>query len=137
MFQTKVVEKIKTHFTFNKYFFPENLTIYEILWEKNMVKPDRPHDNTMRRMRLVFWITNATDTYSEYAILISFPLQQWLRERSSILGSKHGACLVSFRYKQSPPKSAFPDICILCHRLPSASPHNNTAGKDTRSFTDL
>jgi hypothetical protein len=40
MFQSKVVEKIKTHFKFNN-FFSENRAVYEIMWE-NMVQPDRP-----------------------------------------------------------------------------------------------
>jgi len=31
MFHTKVVEKMKTHFIFIKFFFPENRVIYEIL----------------------------------------------------------------------------------------------------------
>jgi hypothetical protein len=39
IFKTKVVEKIKTHFVFKK-FFPENPAVYEIMW-KNMVQPDR------------------------------------------------------------------------------------------------
>jgi hypothetical protein len=30
------------------------------------------------------WITKAADTYSEYAILFGFTLQQWLRERASL-----------------------------------------------------
>jgi hypothetical protein len=29
-------------------------------------------------MRFAYWIPNATDTHSEYVILIVFPLQQWL-----------------------------------------------------------
>ena len=41
-------------------------------------------DNIIRRMRFARWITKATDTHSEYAILIAFPRQQWLRERASI-----------------------------------------------------
>jgi hypothetical protein len=109
------------------------------MWKKDGKAGQATDDNTMRRMRLVFWITKATNTYSEYVIVISFPLQQWLRERSPILRSKHSACLVSFRNTQFPPP-AFPNTCILCHRLVlshSASPHNNTTGKDPRSFTDL
>jgi hypothetical protein len=35
-------------------------------------------------MRFACWITKATDTHSEYVILIAFPLQQWLRERASV-----------------------------------------------------
>jgi hypothetical protein len=42
-------------------------------------------DNIIRRMRFACWIIKATDTHSEYVILIAFPLQQWLRERASML----------------------------------------------------
>jgi hypothetical protein len=42
-------------------------------------------DNIKRRMRAACWITKATDTHSEYAILIAFPRQQWLRECFSML----------------------------------------------------
>jgi hypothetical protein len=41
MFQTKEVEKIKTHVLFSMTFFPENRAIYETMW-KNMVDLDRP-----------------------------------------------------------------------------------------------
>jgi hypothetical protein len=36
-------------------------------------------------MRFACWIIKATDTHSEYAILIAFPQQQWIRERASVL----------------------------------------------------
>jgi hypothetical protein len=39
MFQTKFVEKIKTHF-FVQYIFYENRAIYEAMW-KNMAQPDK------------------------------------------------------------------------------------------------
>jgi hypothetical protein len=42
-------------------------------------------DNIIRRMRFTCWITKATDTQSEYVILIAFPRQQWSRERASLL----------------------------------------------------
>jgi hypothetical protein len=42
MFETKVVEKIKTHFMFNNVFFSfENRSVYEIMWN-NAVELDRP-----------------------------------------------------------------------------------------------
>jgi hypothetical protein len=41
-------------------------------------------DNIIRRMRFACWITKATDTHSEYVIVIAFPRQQWLRERASM-----------------------------------------------------
>jgi len=42
MFQTKVAEKIKTHFMFNFNFCFENNAVYELMW-KSIVEPDRPH----------------------------------------------------------------------------------------------
>ena len=44
---------------------------------------------------LRYWIPKATDTHSEYVILIAFPLQ-WLHERPSMLRQKHNACRVRF-----------------------------------------
>jgi hypothetical protein len=64
-------------------FFSENDAIFAIMW-KNMVQPDRPQME-IRRMRFACWVTKATDTHSEYVILIAFPRQQWLRERASFL----------------------------------------------------
>jgi hypothetical protein len=37
-------------------------------------------DNIIRRMRFACWITKATDTHSEYVILIAIPQQQLLRQ---------------------------------------------------------
>jgi len=45
-------------------------------------------------MRFACWVTNATDTHSEYVILIAFPLQQWLYEHASILRYMYIACIV-------------------------------------------
>jgi hypothetical protein len=82
MFQTKAVQKIKTHFVFSD-FFPENSAVCEIMWEK-MVQPDRPH-MTIWRMRIACWVPKATNTHSEHVILIAFPPQQWLHEHPSML----------------------------------------------------
>jgi hypothetical protein len=40
---------------------------------------------TIWRMRIAWWVLKAANTYSEYAILIDFPLQHWLLEISSML----------------------------------------------------
>ena len=45
-------------------------------------------------MRFARWITKATDTNSEYVLLIALPRQRWLRERASILRDTYIACLV-------------------------------------------
>ena len=47
----------------------------------NMAQPDRPQ-MTMWRMRIACWIPKATDTQSEYVILIAFPQNQRLHERA-------------------------------------------------------
>jgi hypothetical protein len=85
MFQTRVLEKITTHILFSIKFFPKNRTVCEIMW-RNMVEPDRSQmiDNIIWRMRFACWITKATDTHSEYVILIAF-LRQWIRERAFML----------------------------------------------------
>jgi hypothetical protein len=36
-------------------------------------------DCIIRRLRIACWIHKTTNTHSEYAVLIAFPLQQWLR----------------------------------------------------------
>jgi hypothetical protein len=50
--------------------------------------------NVIRRVRVARSVTKATDTHSEYVILITFPLQQWLRERAPSVASAYIACLV-------------------------------------------
>ena len=44
--------------------------------------------NIIRRMRCKFRKTKGTDTHPEYVILISIPLQLWLRERASVHQSR-------------------------------------------------
>ena len=51
---------------------------------KISVEADR-HQMSIWRMRIACWICKATNTHSEYVILPTFPLQQWLHERASIL----------------------------------------------------
>jgi hypothetical protein len=53
-------------------------------------------DNIIQRMRFACWINKATDTHSERVIIISFPLQQWSRERASIIRYTYIACLVTY-----------------------------------------
>jgi len=64
------------------FLFFENRTFYEIMW-KNNLETGRPQ-MTIWRMRNACWIIKTTNTNSEYVIFIAFPLQQWLRERTSM-----------------------------------------------------
>jgi hypothetical protein len=53
-------------------------------------------DNITRHMHFACWITKATDTRSEYVILLAVARQQWLRERASML-CLYVLCLSSLR----------------------------------------
>jgi Rps23 Pro-64 3,4-dihydroxylase Tpa1-like proline 4-hydroxylase len=61
MFQTKVVEKIKTHI-WNSVTFFLNRAVYERMW-LNTVEPDRPQ-MAIYRVCIAGWILKATNTHS-------------------------------------------------------------------------
>jgi hypothetical protein len=71
MFQTKVVGKTKHNFMFIHFFFRKCLLLH------NVEKYDKTGEATdgivTRRMRFEWPIIKATDTHSEYVILIDFP----------------------------------------------------------------
>jgi hypothetical protein len=87
-------ENHNIHFMFNNFFVFRKSCL---LWS-NVVKYGRARqavdDNITRRTRMACWITKATDMHSEYAIVVSFPLQQWLHERVSML--RHSTLPVFF-----------------------------------------
>jgi hypothetical protein len=101
MFQTKVVEKIKTHIECSNPPPPENRAVYEIM-RKNMVERGRPH-MTVWRMRIAVWIPKATNIHSEYVRINAFARQKWLHERASMLRYTYSACLVRL----------YTDICVI------------------------
>jgi len=51
---------------------------------------------TLWRMRIVCWITKATNTHSEYVILIAFPPQQFFHEYTSVLRYTYCTLLDSY-----------------------------------------
>jgi hypothetical protein len=53
-------------------------------------------NNIICRVRFACWINKATDTHSEYVILIAFPEQQWLHVSISMLRYTYTVCLVGF-----------------------------------------
>ena len=83
MFCIKIVEKIKTHCTFNNFFFSENFAVYDTIW-KNIVESGTPQTIVWGTL-IACWPPKATNTQAEYVILIAFPLHQWLHERGSLL----------------------------------------------------
>jgi hypothetical protein len=72
-----VVEKIKSRILCSIIFL-QNHAVYKIVWE-NMVEPDRPQVK-MLRLRFGWWINKATNTSSEYVILIAFSRQKLLHK---------------------------------------------------------
>ena len=93
MFQTVVVDKIKTHvLCLIAFFFGENHAVYEIMLQ-NIVESDRPQI-ILWCMRIACWITKATNSHCEYYIIIAFPLPQWLRECASMLRYTYTVCFV-------------------------------------------
>ena len=75
-----------------QYICPENRAVYEIMW-KNAVQPEMRQDSITRRARFACWIIKATNARSEY-VITTFPLEQWLRERPSVL---HVPCLSYYK----------------------------------------
>jgi hypothetical protein len=71
--------------------FPENHAVNEIIW-KYTAERDGAY-MSIRRMRIACWIITATDTHSEYVIIIAFPQQQWVCELPSIVCYTYIACL--------------------------------------------
>jgi hypothetical protein len=67
-------ENQNTHFIFNNFFF-EGL-------------------QTIRRKCISCCVPKATTTHSEYVVIITFSLQEWLHERASVLFYTYMACIV-------------------------------------------
>ena len=73
MFQTKVVNKITARILLNNsFFFFSKIVPFMRKCGKNVVKPDRPQ-MTVWRVNIAWWMPKATNTHSEYVILIAFP----------------------------------------------------------------
>jgi hypothetical protein len=71
MFQTEVVQKIKTHLYCSKTLFRKR-TVYEIIWEKYDRARKATDDNIIQRMRFACWITKVTNIHSQSVMLLVF-----------------------------------------------------------------
>jgi hypothetical protein len=81
MFQVKVVERIKTHILCSITFFRKSFRLGDNA-EKYGTHKQAKDDNIIWRMRFARWVTNATNTRTQYVIFIALSRQQWLRERA-------------------------------------------------------
>ena len=66
------------------------------MW-KNIVEPCKPQ-MTIWRMGILCWIPKATNTHSQYVILIALPLQQSLLSHTSMLRCAYITCLGTRSY---------------------------------------
>jgi len=89
------IETRNTHFTF-KFFLSKIVP----LWD-NAEKYCRAGQMTKCRMRIACWILKATNTYTDFAIHIAFPQQQWLQDRASMFRYTYNACLISTVYNMA------------------------------------
>jgi len=71
MFQTKVVEKIKTHILCSVTFFFKSCHLWDNV-EKYCRAGEATDDSIIRHMRIARYIPKATHTHSEYVILNCF-----------------------------------------------------------------
>jgi len=84
MFQTEVVDEIKTPILYSiTFFFSKIVAFFEILL-KTLVETERPQ-MWIRRMHFACWIPNSTNTHVKFVILTAFPVHQWLHERPPVL----------------------------------------------------
>jgi len=89
-FQTKVVQKIKTHFLFNNFFWKSCYLRDNV---QKYCRAVRTTDDNMRHALCMLDTLGYTKkTHSEYVILIAFPRQQWSHKRASLLGDTYFGC---------------------------------------------
>jgi len=72
MFQTKVVEKIKTHILQSVTFFFSKIVPFEIIWKKYSTASQATEDNIIRRMSVACWITTSTKNTQNMQYLLHF-----------------------------------------------------------------
>ena len=82
--------------------------------EKYCTSRQATDDNIIRCTRIACWILKATETHSEYVILIVFSLQQWLHESASMLRYMYITCIVLCLFCMFPAYCPFVIcVCIL------------------------
>jgi hypothetical protein len=110
MFQTNVVEKIETHILRSIIVSRTSCRLLDNV-EKYGRARQATDDNIIRHMRFAWWISKATDTHSEYVLLIAFPRQQWLRERASMLRFTY---IVSLVLSEKKTDQTWKDMQMFC-----------------------
>jgi hypothetical protein len=97
MFETKVVDKIKTRFVF-KNVLRKSCRSWDNVAECGRFR-QATDDKIIRSTRFTCWVTKATDTISEYVILNCFATASGFGKRLDITLCAH--CLSCWRYRFS------------------------------------
>jgi hypothetical protein len=105
MFETKVVEKIKTHILVSVIFFRKSCRLWDNV-DKYCTVEQVTDD--IWSMRFACWVTKATDTHPQYLIPTDFPLQHWFRELAAMLRCTYVGLLVTHRHIVAAAESAAP-----------------------------
>ena len=84
IFQTKFVQKIKTHIVCSITFFRKSCCLWDNV-EKYRTARQAADGNIIRRMRMAWWLTMAIDIHWENVIRLGFAQHQWLWDRAEIL----------------------------------------------------
>ena len=113
-------EKIDTYILCSIVFFFLNLCHLWDYVEKYGTTKQATDDSIIWRMRIACWIAKATETHSEYVILITSPRQQWLRERAryyfytciSWLVFMHRSCITPEWLRKSGKSISLPSLWV-------------------------
>ena len=89
----RCIENHNTHFTWNNSPLSKSLAVYKIMW-KNIKSQTCRRWQYKNGMRFACWIAKATDTHSEYVILIAFLRQQYFAEASQFLRCAYTAFII-------------------------------------------
>jgi hypothetical protein len=94
MFQTKVVEKVNTHFTLSNFF---SILKSCLLWNnvEKFCTSGQATDDNMGHAHCIF---KATNSHSKYVIITASPLQQWLKESASMLRYTYIVCCREYKH---------------------------------------
>ena len=91
---------IKTHIFMFSIFSRKFCPLWDNVEEYGRVRK-LTGDNIIRRMHFANSINKDKTPHSEYLVLISFPRQQWLRQRPTMLRCIYIACLVTSYFRSS------------------------------------
>jgi hypothetical protein len=87
------------HFYSVTFFFRKSCCLWNTVYKHVTARQTTNGNMTTRLTRISCWIPKATNTHSEYVILLAFRLQRWLCGHALMLRNKCAFCLVCDKMK--------------------------------------